>query len=68
MRLRDAVFFYVNSACGDNVMGRNSYIHIIEKAFKKRISLFQDDSTNCYRLFHSEGDGIGGLSIDVYGA
>jgi len=34
---------------------------------RKRMGLFGNPHTNCYRLVHSEGDGLAGLIIDVYG-
>ena len=33
-----------------------------------RLGLIGNPLTNCYRLVHSEGDGLAGLIIDVYGA
>jgi len=36
-------------------------------AFGRRNDLYGRDDTDCYRLFNSDGDGIGGLSIDRYG-
>ena len=33
-----------------------------------RLGLIGNALTNCYRLVHSEGDGLAGLIIDVYGA
>ena len=36
-------------------------------SFEKRTDLFGMDDTNCFRLFNSTGDGIEGLTIDVYG-
>ena len=34
---------------------------------RKRVGLVGNPHTNCYRLVHSEGDGLAGLIIDVYG-
>ena len=34
---------------------------------RKRMGLVNNPHTNCYRLVHSEGDGLAGLIIDVYG-
>ena len=34
---------------------------------RKRTSLVGNAHTNCFRLVHSEGDGLAGLIIDVYG-
>ena len=34
---------------------------------RKRMGLVNNLHTNCYRLVHSEGDGLAGLIIDIYG-
>ena len=34
---------------------------------RKRMGLVGNPHTNCYRLVHSEGDGLAGLIVDVYG-
>ena len=34
---------------------------------RKRMGLVGNPHTNCYRLSHSEGDGLAGLIIDIYG-
>ena len=34
---------------------------------RKRMGLFGNPHTNCYRLVHSEGDGLAGLIVDIYG-
>ncbi len=34
---------------------------------RKHMGLFGNPHTNCYRLVHSEGDGLAGLIIDIYG-
>ena len=36
-------------------------------AVRKAMDLTDNPHTNCYRLVHSEGDGLAGLIIDVYG-
>lgn len=36
-------------------------------AVRKRMGLVNNPHTNCYRLVHSEGDGLAGLIIDIYG-
>lgn len=33
---------------------------------RKHLGLTDNDTTNMYRLFHGEGDGISGLIIDIY--
>ncbi len=40
---------------------------LLIQAVKKREKLLTDTATNCYRLFHGDGDGVPGLSIDWYG-
>ena len=34
---------------------------------RKSMGLTDNQETNCYRLVHSEGDGLAGLIIDIYG-
>lgn len=34
---------------------------------RKRMGLVGNPHTNCFRLVHSEGDGLAGLIVDVYG-
>jgi len=36
----------------------------IYSAFEKRLGLYNNPKTNCFRVFNGEGDGIGGLTID----
>ena len=35
-------------------------------ALNKRTRLFNDEETNCFRLFNGEGDGIGGLTVEYF--
>ena len=35
-------------------------------ALRKALGLVNNPHTNCYRLVHSEGDGLAGLIIDIY--
>ncbi|PZU98889.1 MAG: RlmI/RlmK family 23S rRNA methyltransferase [Pseudanabaena sp.] len=35
---------------------------------RQRLGLIDNPKTNCYRLINSEGDGLAGLIIDVYGS
>ncbi|MCA6623810.1 MAG: class I SAM-dependent rRNA methyltransferase [Pseudanabaena sp. M165S2SP1A06QC] len=35
--------------------------------FRQQLGLIDNPETNCYRLINSEGDGLAGLIIDVYG-
>lgn len=41
----------------------------LQQAFqlRQRLGLINNPDTNCYRLINSEGDGLAGLIIDVYG-
>ena len=36
-------------------------------AVRQSVGLINNPHTNCYRLVHSEGDGLPGLIIDIYG-
>ncbi|EZH65166.1 50S rRNA methyltransferase [Bacillaceae bacterium JMAK1] len=38
----------------------------LQKAFNDREAIREDEQTTAFRLFNGEGDGIGGLTIDVY--
>lgn len=38
----------------------------IRKAFYLRKNIINENVTNCYRLFHAEGDFLPGLIIDIY--
>lgn len=40
---------------------------IVMRAFDKRRHLFDDETVNAFRLFHTRRDGIDGLTIDIYG-
>ncbi|MCK0469914.1 class I SAM-dependent rRNA methyltransferase [Halalkalibacter sp. APA_J-10(15)] len=42
------------------------FIRKFQAAFQQRNSLFRDPETTSFRLFHAEGDGIGGLTIDYF--
>ena len=39
----------------------------LEKPKEKRKAYYQDDLTTAFRLFNQEGDGFGGLTVDLYG-
>ncbi len=45
------------------------FLERLQKAFalRKAIGLAGNAHTDCYRLVHSEGDGLAGLIIDIYG-
>lgn len=36
------------------------------KGLEKRMGLYKNPKTNCFRVFNGEGDGIGGLTIDFF--
>lgn len=40
---------------------------LFRKAKEKRNAYYQDDLTIAFRLFNQEGDGFGGLTVDLYG-
>lgn len=40
---------------------------LFRQAKEKRKAYFQDDLTTAFRLFNQEGDGFGGLTVDLYG-
>lgn len=37
------------------------------KDYRSNILSLPNDQTNCFRLFHGEGDGLPGLVVDIYG-
>ena len=40
---------------------------LFEKAKQRRSSYYQDELTTAFRLFNQEGDGFGGMTLDLYG-
>ncbi|HGS0180633.1 TPA: class I SAM-dependent rRNA methyltransferase [Streptococcus pneumoniae] len=40
---------------------------LFRKTKEKRNAYYQDDLTTAFRLFNQEGDGFGGLTVDLYG-
>lgn len=47
---------------------KSSEINILlNAAFERRIKLFGDPETDCFRIFNSSGDGLEGLTADWYG-
>ena len=40
---------------------------LFRKAKEARKPYYQDDLTTAFRLFNQEGDGFGGLTLDLYG-
>lgn len=51
---------------GHDVYSENYWHQKIDKAFRLRKELIDANSTNCYRLLHSEGDFFPGIIVDVY--
>lgn len=39
---------------------------LLKTAVEKRMHLFSDPRTDCFRLFNGDGDGIDGLTVDYY--
>ncbi|WP_440898030.1 class I SAM-dependent rRNA methyltransferase [Amphibacillus sp. Q70] len=42
------------------------FVNKLSQALTRRSTLFSDQTTTAFRVFHNEGDGIGGLAIDYY--
>ncbi|HFU4123028.1 TPA: class I SAM-dependent rRNA methyltransferase [Streptococcus suis] len=43
------------------------YHNLFQAAKSKRRAYFEDSHTTAFRIFNQDGDGFGGLSIDLYG-
>ncbi|GEL08069.1 class I SAM-dependent rRNA methyltransferase [Salisediminibacterium halotolerans] len=50
----------------DTDINQSFFDHLIGKAIGLRAPFYQDESTDAFRLFNGEGDGIGGLVVDYY--
>lgn len=50
----------------NEVITENFYARLFLQAAEVREALKADDTTTAYRFFNGEGDGLGGLTIDVY--
>lgn len=48
------------------VINEAFFIHLFQVAKEKRHRYYQDATTTAFRLFNGEGDGMGGLIIDLY--
>jgi len=62
-----------NKGCGwvlsfdkDARIDKDFFISKIKDALKYREDFFNDKTTNAFRVFNGEGDGVGGLSIDYF--
>ena len=42
------------------------YKNVLDTALHKRSVLFEDTATTAFRLFHGAGDGVSGLTVDIY--
>lgn len=52
----------------DKVAFNQSFFEaLFRQAKEKRKAYYQDDLTTAFRLFNQEGDGFGGLTVDLYG-
>lgn len=47
-------------------LDQDFFENLFRKAMVKRHSYFQSESTTAFRLFNQDGDGFGGLTIDIY--
>ena len=54
--------------CKDKVTFNQAFFEtLFRQAKEKRRAYYQDDLTTAFRLFNQEGDGFGGLTVDLYG-
>ena len=52
----------------DKVTFNQAFFEILfRQAKEKRKAYYQDELTTAFRLFNQEGDGFGGLTVDLYG-
>ena len=52
----------------DKVVFNQAFFEMLfRQAKEKRSAYYQDDLTTAFRLFNQEGDGFGGLTVDLYG-
>ena len=52
----------------DKVTFNQAFFEVLfRQAKEKRSAYYQDESTTAFRLFNQEGDGFGGLTVDLYG-
>nr|WP_300005314.1 class I SAM-dependent rRNA methyltransferase [Tissierella sp.] len=50
----------------DEAIDMSFFIKRFIVALNKRGKFFNDQETNCFRLFNGEGDGIGGLTVEYF--
>ena len=46
---------------------RSFFESLFKKAKQRRANYYQDELTTAFRLFNQEGDGFGGMTLDLYG-
>ncbi|WP_447383940.1 class I SAM-dependent rRNA methyltransferase [Streptococcus pseudopneumoniae] len=52
----------------DKITFNQAFFEVLfRQAKEKRRAYYQDDLTTAFRLFNQEGDGFGGLTVDLYG-
>lgn len=52
----------------DKIIFNQAFFEMLfRQAKEKRSAYYQDDLTTAFRLFNQEGDGFGGLTVDLYG-
>lgn len=49
------------------VLDQAFFGQLFSQAKARRQSLFEDELTTAFRFFNGEGDGLGGLTVDLYG-
>ena len=50
----------------DREITKDFYKELFQAAYEKRKSFFTDNQTTAFRVFNSEGDGLGGVTVDYY--
>ncbi|WP_173303171.1 class I SAM-dependent rRNA methyltransferase [Streptococcus sp. 8854] len=52
----------------DKIIFNQAFFEMLfRQAKEKRSAYYQDDLTTAFRLFNQDGDGFGGLTVDLYG-
>lgn len=49
------------------VIDKKFFSIVFSKAINKRQEFKNNDATTAFRLFNGEGDGVGGVTVDIYG-
>ncbi|OFI46185.1 SAM-dependent methyltransferase [Floricoccus penangensis] len=50
----------------DREINQNFWVNLFSLAKEKRSSYFKSPLTNAFRVFNQDGDGFGGLTVDLY--